>query len=55
MNRGELSYGDDYIRHNNKTYHRKNGKVKYNGKWHMEGSKSLPWEKLAYNSEKKLT
>ena len=55
MNNGELSYGDDYIRHGSSTYHRKNGKVKYNGKWHREGSKSLPWEKLAYNNEKKIT
>jgi hypothetical protein len=55
LNNGELSYGDDYIRHKNKTYHRKNGKVNYNGKWHKEGSKDLPWEKLAYNNEKKIT
>jgi len=55
MNNGELSYGDDYVRHGSKTYHRKNGKIKYNGSWYDEGSKDLPWEKLAYKNEKKIT
>jgi len=54
MNSGELAYGDDYIRHKNKTFHRKAGKVKYNGSWVEEGSKKLPWEKLAYKNEKKV-
>ena len=50
MKEGKLSYGDDHIRYNNKTYHRKDGKIKYNGKWLPEGDKSLPWEKKANNN-----
>ena len=38
-----LSYGDDYVRYKGKTYPRKDGKIKYNGKWHEEGSKAFPW------------
>tara|TARA_R100001463_G_scaffold85139_2_gene140010 strand:+ start:8164 stop:8511 length:348 start_codon:yes stop_codon:yes gene_type:complete len=48
MRSGKLSYGDDYLRWSGKTYPRKNGKIKYNGKWLEEGSKSFPWEKVAY-------
>ena len=45
------SYGDDYIRHNGKTYPRKDGKIKHNGKWSKEGSHSFPWEKDAMKAE----
>ena len=31
---------------------RKDGKIKYNGKWHEEGSKAFPWEKSAYKKQK---
>ena len=48
MASGKLAYGDDYVRHNSKTYPRKDGKIKYNGKWTEEGSKKFPWEKSAY-------
>ena len=51
MKSGKLSYGDDYVRYNGKTYHRKNGKIKYNGKWHEEGSMNFPWEKRARDNE----
>ena len=51
MESGKLSYGDDYVRYDGKTYHRKDGKIKYNGKWHEEGSMSFPWEKRARNNE----
>ena len=51
MKSGKLSYGDDYIRHNGKTYPRKDGKIKYNGKWSKEGSHSFPWEKDAMKAE----
>jgi len=51
MASGKLSYGDDYVRHNGKTYPRKNGKIKYNGKWHEEGSMAFPWEKAAKKAE----
>lgn len=51
MASGKLSYGDDYVRHNGKTYPRKNGKIKYNGKWHEEGSMAFPWEQAAKKAE----
>ena len=51
MQSGKLSYGDDYVRYNSKTYPRKDGKIKYNGKWYKEGSDVFPWEKRAENNE----
>ena len=36
------------------TYPRKNGKIKYNGKWHHEGSHEFPWEQRAMKAEKKV-
>ena len=47
MKSGELGYGDDYVRWQGRTYPRKEGKIKYNNKWHAEGDKKLPWEKIA--------
>ncbi len=51
MQSGKLSYGDDYVRYNETTYPRKNGKIKYNGKWSEEGSMNFPWEKKARDNE----
>ena len=48
-----LDYNDRYVTWNGKKYPRKNGKIKYKGKWIMEGSKSFPWEQEAYKKEKK--
>ena len=48
-----LDYNDKYVMWNGKKYPRKNGKIKYNGKWIAEGSKIFPWEKEAYSKEKK--
>ena len=48
-----LDYNDKYVTWNSKKYPRKNGKIKYNGKWINEGSKTFPWEKEAYLKEKK--
>ena len=53
MQTGELGYGDDWVRWRNKTYPRKDGKIKYNGKWSEEGSNNFPWEKEAVKAEKK--
>ena len=53
MKNGRADYGDDWVRYKNKTYHRKNGKIKYNGGWHEEGSHKFPWEKRAVQAEKK--
>ena len=51
MKAGVLDYGDDWVRYKSKTYHRKDGKIKYNGKWHIEGSNAFPWEKKAMKAE----
>ena len=51
MKQGKIAYGDDYVRDGNKTYHRKDGKIKYTGKWHEEGSNVFPWEKRAKKAE----
>tara|TARA_R110002050_G_scaffold150543_2_gene277342 strand:- start:123 stop:494 length:372 start_codon:yes stop_codon:yes gene_type:complete len=48
---GKIEYGDDYVRDGNSTFHRKDGKIKYNGKWHEEGSDVFPWEKRAKKAE----
>mgnify|MGYP003141598576 CR=1 FL=1 len=52
METGKLSYTDNSITYNNKTYPRKDGKINYNGKWLEEGSKEFPWEKAAYKKTK---
>tara|TARA_R100000951_G_C2581398_1_gene162058 strand:+ start:394 stop:756 length:363 start_codon:yes stop_codon:yes gene_type:complete len=54
MSNGSLSYTDDYVRYNGTTYPRRDGKIKYNGKWSEEGSNSFPWEKKAVKAEKNV-
>ena len=44
MKVGKLSYTDDDITWMGEKYERKNGKIKYFGKWIPEGDKSFPWE-----------
>ncbi len=51
MKSGKIAYGNDFVRDGKKTYHRKDGKIKYNGKWHEEGSNVFPWEKRAKKAE----
>ena len=51
MAEGKLGYGDDHVRYMGKTYHRKDGKIKYNGKWTPDGDHNFPWEKRAQNAE----
>tara|TARA_Y100000004_G_C8674613_1_gene310698 strand:+ start:128 stop:487 length:360 start_codon:yes stop_codon:yes gene_type:complete len=53
MKSGKADYGDDYVRWNSTTYPRENGKIKYKGKWHEEGSMVFPWEKSAKKAENK--
>ena len=48
-----LDYNDKYVTWNGNKYPRKNGKIKYNGKFISEGSKIFPWEKEAYKKETK--
>ena len=45
MKIGKLSYTDDDITWVGESYPRKNGKIKFEGKWLKEGSKQFPWEK----------
>jgi len=52
MSSGKLAYTDNDITYMGKKYPRKDGKIKYNGKWSEEGSKSFPWEKAAYKKTK---
>ena len=47
MKTGELDYGTDYVRWRGKTYPRKDGKIKYDGNWKIEGHRDFPWEKIA--------
>ena len=54
MSRGKISYTENSVVDNGNTYERKNGKIKYNGKWHSEGSHVFPWEKRAVKAEKKV-
>mgnify|MGYP003677378215 FL=1 len=54
MASGRAAFGDDWVRWEGKTYQRKDGKVKYNGKWKDEGDHSFPWEKSAMKAESPL-
>ena len=50
MDDGILNYDDDSITWRGKKYPRKDGKIKYKGKWVEEGDKNFPWEKRAYKA-----
>ena len=50
MEDGILDYDDNSIKWKGKKYERKDGKIKYNGKWVEEGYKDFPWEKRAYKA-----
>ena len=49
---GKAAYGKDWVRWGNRTYPRKDGKIKYDGKWSEEGDNRFPWEKVAIKAEK---
>ena len=51
MKNGDLSFTDNYITHRGKKYERKDGKIKFNGKFHKEGSPKFPWEAEANRVE----
>jgi hypothetical protein len=51
MKSGKIAYGDDFVRDGKKTYPRKDGEIKYNGKWYPEGDNVFPWEKRAVEKE----
>jgi hypothetical protein len=50
MENGDLAYTDNDVTWKGKKYARKDGKIKYNGKWLEEGDHSFPWEKKAHNA-----
>ena len=52
MDSGKAGFGDDWVKWEGKRYHRKDGKIKYNGKWDDEGSAKFPWEQSAMKAEK---
>ena len=49
---GKAAFGPDWVRWQGKRYHRKDGKIKYNGAWNDEGWEGFPWEKSAMKAEK---
>lgn len=51
MKQGILAYDDDSVTYKGKKFERKDGKIKYNGKWHEEGSDVFPWEQDAMEAE----
>ena len=53
MKSGKAAYGKDWVRWKGKTYPRKDGKIKYEGKWSEEGDNRFPWEKSAIKAEKR--
>ena len=52
MRENTLDYSDDFVRDGDQLYERKDGKIKYNGNWYVEGSDRLPWEQRAIEAEK---
>ena len=52
MRNGTIAYGDDWVRDGDQFFPRKNGHIKQDGAWKMEGSNKLPWERRAIKAEK---
>ena len=44
MKIGRLDYDDGWLQWDGVKYPRKDGHIKYKGKWQPEGSKNFPWE-----------
>ena len=51
MNEDGLDYDDNYVYYKGGKHRRRNGKIRYNGKWMPEGDKKFPWEAHAYEAE----
>ena len=47
MKNGVLDYTDNSVTYRGVEYERKDGKIKYNGKFYQEGSEVFPWEQEA--------
>jgi len=52
MASGKAGFGKDWVKWEGKRYHRKDGKIKYNGTWNDEGWEGFPWEQSAMKAEK---
>ena len=50
---GRGTYTDNYVTWLGKKYKRKDGKIKYKGKWKHDGWNGFPWEKEAIRAETK--
>ena len=51
MKAGRLDYDDKKVVYRGSAFPRKNGKIKFEGKWIEEGSRQFPWEQEAYHAE----
>ena len=59
MQSGDAHYTDDYVYWKGQKFERKNGRIKYMGKWYREGADwkddevfgGLPWENQAVKAE----
>ena len=51
MNEDGLDYDDNFVYYKGAKHRRKNGNIRYNGKWMKEGDKKFPWEAHAYEAE----
>ena len=49
MQVGRAGFNEKYVKWEGKLYPRKDGMIKYKGKWMQEGDSSFPWEKSANN------
>jgi len=47
MQVGRAGFDNNNVKWEGKLYPRKNGMIKYKGKWMEEGSESFPWEQSA--------
>jgi len=50
MQVGRAGFDEKYVKWEGKLYPRKDGMIKYKGKWKEEGDASFPWEKSAYKA-----
>ena len=53
MKSGKAAYDDKSVTWKGRIYPRKDGNIRYNGRWYTEGHKDLPWEKEAIKAETK--
>ena len=54
MQEDGLDYDDDNVYYKGNKHRRRDGKIRYNGRWYKEGDSKLPWEAEAYAAESPL-